>query len=263
MRRLLVDYSNGDGIARIRLDRADRLNVLDVDAATDFETAVNQALADDGNRVVVVTGKGPAFCAGGDLRAFQDAPDKVEVTSALLAPMHRAILRLAESRLPVIGGVHGTVAGGGMSLALSFDLLVAADDARFNMAYVRIGGVPDCGGSWYLPRIVGLRKALEIALLAETVDAEAALSLGLVNRVVPVSELEAEVVRLAARLAAGPAKAQGHIKALMRSSGERELIEQLQSEAAAFADCAASPEFTAGLSAFFARKGTARKDSSS
>lgn len=251
----LVDYASEEGIARIRLNRPERMNVLDVAAAIDFERAVDLALGDSDNRVIVVTGNGRSFCAGGDLGAFHAASDKVAVTAALLEPMHRAILKLSQSPLVVIGGVQGAVAGGGMSLALSFDLLVAADDARFNLAYVRIAGVPDCGGSWFLPRLVGLRRALEIALLAETIDAREARELGLVNRVVPPEALEAELLRLARQLAAGPAVAQGHIKALMRRSLEQDLGQQLHIEAEAFADSAASPDFAAALAAFFARKG--------
>jgi len=254
MSRPLVTCHIGEGIAHIRLDRPERLNVLDLEMAEDFEIAVNGALADPDVRVIVITGNGKSFCAGGDLASFHAAADKGAAIVDLLAPLNRAILKLAEAPKPVIGGVQGAVAGGGMSLALGFDLLLAAEDTRFNLAYVNIGGVPDCGGSWFLPRLVGLRRALEIALLAESIDAPEAKALGLVNRVVPHGQLEDAVLRLARRLADGPVLALAHTKALLRSSFERGLTGQLEHEAEAFAQCAADPAFDAALSAFFARK---------
>ena len=149
---------------------------------------------------------------------------------------------------------NGPVAGAGLSIALLADLAIAADDAQFTLAYARIGASPDGSATWSLPRIVGLRKALELALLAETIDAAEALRLNLVNRVVPREHLEGETAALAARLAAGPALAYGRIKQLMRTSFDRSLAEQLAEEAAAFTALAASADFAEGVSAFVGKR---------
>jgi 2-(1,2-epoxy-1,2-dihydrophenyl)acetyl-CoA isomerase len=151
---------------------------------------------------------------------------------------------------PVIAVVHGAVAGFGLSLMLACDFALAADNAYFTMAYCHIGLSPDGGATWSLPRLVGLRKATELALLGERFDARTAATLGLVNRVVPLAELNREAELLAARLAAGPAAALARTKALLQSSFDHSLDQQLGAEKRAFAACAAEPDFAEGLAAF-------------
>mgnify|MGYP002622210113 CR=1 FL=1 len=157
-------------------------------------------------------------------------------------------------RLALAQRFERAVAGAGVSIATNLDLAIAAQDTVFNLAYARIGASPDCGASFSLPRLVGLRRALEIALLSEDIGAAEALALGLVNRVVPAAELEAETARLAARLAAGAPAAQGRIKRLMRQSLERDLQTQLDAEARAFAECAATEDFAGAVAAFLERR---------
>ena len=215
---------------------------------------MSRVTADAAVRVIVISAEGRAFLAGGDLAHFRRAADKPAAAAQLIDPTHAALRVLAKTPQIVVGSLKGAVAGGGMSIALGLDLLVAADDTTFNLAYARVAASPDCGGSWGLPRLVGFRKALEIALLSETIDAAEALRLGLVNRVVPRAALEEETAKLAARLADGPAIAQGNIKALMRLSFDRDHAGQLDAEAQSFAACAATPDFAEAIDAFFEKR---------
>ena len=242
-----------DGVAELRFNRPDRLNVLDVELAKAFDAAVARAIADAGVRVIIISSEGRAFVADGDLAHFRRAEDKA-AAAQLIDPIHGALKQLAAAPQIVIGSLKGAVAGGGMSLALGLDLLVAADDVTFNFAYARVAASPDCGGSWALPRLVGYRRALEIALLSETINASDALQLGLVNRVVPRAELEQETARLAARLASQSAMSSAKIKALMRLSLDRTHAEQLDAEAAGFAACASTADFAEAVEAFFEKR---------
>lgn len=244
-----------EGIATIRFNRPERMNVLDVASADCFRDAVAEATSASDVRVVVVTGAGDAFLAGGDLAAMRDAGSQaVDVVDAIIRPAHEAMEMLISASQPTVASVHGAVAGAGVSVALATDLAIAADNTRFNLAYVNIGAVPDCSGSWTLPRVVGLRRAMEIALLSDTINAEEAARLGLVNRVVPVAEQTAETERLAQRLAAGPPVAQAQIKRLLRGSLQRSAPEQMRAEEEAFRTCAATRDFRQGVAAFLDRK---------
>lgn len=242
------------GIAEIRFNQPERLNALGRGLAEGFAAAVAGAIAAPSVRVIVVSAEGRGFISGGDLDHFRRSHDRGSVAAELIDPMHQALKALAQAPQIVIGSLKGAVAGAGMSLALNLDLLVAADDTVFNLAYSRVGTSPDCGGSWALPRLVGTRKALEIALLSETIDADEALRLGLVNRVVPLADLESETRDLAARLAAGAPAAQSQVKRLILASLQRDFAVQLDAEAEAFAACAATRDFAEGIEAFFAKR---------
>lgn len=244
-----------DDVAEIRFNRPDRLNALDVATAEAFHDCVARATGNDAVRVIVLTGAGDAFLAGGDLQAMRDAgDDAVATVDAIIRPSHAAMARLMGAPQPVIASVHGAVAGAGMSVALAADLAVAADNTRFNLAYVNIGAVPDCSGSWSLPRVVGLRRAMEIALLSGTVEAQEALGMGLVNQVVPLAELPEATDRLARRLAEGPPAAQARIKRLLRGSMQHTVEEQLDAEEQAFKECAATEDFRNAVTAFLERR---------
>lgn len=241
-------------IAEIRFNRPARLNAIDVEIAEGFAAAVATALADENVAVIVVSAEGRAFVAGGDLAHLRAAADRALALGELTGPMHRALKALAASPKITIGSLKGAVAGGGMSLALSLDLVLAAETTTFNFAYARVAASADCGGSWTLPRIVGLRRALEIALLSETIDAENAHRLGMVNRLVPEDRLVDETRAMAKRIASGAGFAFGEIKALMRASGERSFDAQLDAEAESFARCTATQDFGEALGAFFSRR---------
>ncbi len=247
---LAVDR-DGD-VVHLHLNRPEALNALDVPLARALAQAARELCADPQVRAVVLSGVGRAFCAGGDLAQMQ--ADPVPVARELIEALHEAIVHLNALRAPVLASVHGVVAGAGVSLLLVCDLAIAAEGTRFNLAYVNVGASCDGGSSWSLPRVVGLRKAFEIALLGETLDAAEALRLGLVNRVVPVAELEAQTRRLAQQLASGPTRALGEMKQLLRGSQQASLREQLDAEAAAFLRCAATQDFNDALSAFIGKR---------
>ena len=242
------------GLVRLRLNRPEALNALDVPLARALAQAARELCADPDVRAVVLSGTGRAFCAGGDLAQMQ--ADPVPVARELIEALHQAVEHLNRLRAPVLASVHGVVAGAGVSLLLACDLAIATEGTRFNLAYVNVGASCDGGSSWSLPRVVGLRKAFEIALLGESLDAAEALRLGLVNRVVPAAELEAQTQRLAQQLASGPTCALGEMKQLLRNSQQAGLREQLDAEAAAFLRCAATADFSAALDAFLGKRPT-------
>jgi 2-(1,2-epoxy-1,2-dihydrophenyl)acetyl-CoA isomerase len=247
--------SDERGVVRIRFDRPDRLNAMDVAMAQAFHRACEAIAADRTARVVLISGAGRAFMAGGDLNTFfADLPRAPETARALIDPLHAALATLAQIDAPVVASLHGAVAGAGVSLALAADLAIAADDTRFTLAYARIGMSCDGSSSWSLPRVVGLRRAMEIALLADPLDAATAFHYGMVNRVVPAADLAAQTEALAARLAAGPTLAYGRIRRLLRTSFERDLPAQMAAERDAFCASAATRDFGEGLAAFFGKR---------
>lgn len=250
-----VLFSVADGIARIRFNRPAVLNAIDEPTILAFKDAVDRTAKNQAVRAVVLSGEGRAFLAGGDVARFHAAgKDAPKVVAAIIEPFHHAIVTLASLHAPVIASVQGAVAGAGFSVMLAADLAIAADDARFTMAYARIGTTPDGSGTFSLPRIVGLRKALEMALLSDVIDAPEALRLGLVNKVVPALDLAAETDALARRLAAGPTVAYGRIKHLMRASFSHTLSEQLQAERDAFVASAGTRDFAEGVAAFVEKR---------
>jgi 2-(1,2-epoxy-1,2-dihydrophenyl)acetyl-CoA isomerase len=250
-----IVFSRSDGIARIRFNRPGALNAIDEQTARSLCTIADELAKSRDVRVIVMSGTGPAFMAGGDLSCFhQDKARAAQTADAIIKPLNVALMTLSALPQPVIASVHGSVAGAGVSIALACDLCIAATGTQFNLAYARIGASPDAGSTWSLPRVVGTRKALELALLAESLSAEEALSLGIVNRVVPQNALADETETLARRLAAGPAYAYGRIKRLIHSSFERRLEDQLDAEREAFCACAGTTDFAEGLDAFFEKR---------
>jgi 2-(1,2-epoxy-1,2-dihydrophenyl)acetyl-CoA isomerase len=245
-------FERDGAIARIRFNRPEVLNAADATLARAFRDAC-RAVADDRSvRVVVISGAGRAFMAGGDIAQFRDDP--LAVPESLIDPLHDAMQCLSRVQAPVIASLHGAVAGAGLSIALGCDLAIAAEGTRFNFAYTLLGASCDLGASWHLPRVIGMRRALEIALLCEPIDAARALQLGLVNRVVAAGTLASQTEQLAQRLAAGAPLAQGLLKRLLRDSMSRELPEQLDAERAAFAQCAATEDFAEAVRAFLDKR---------
>ena len=246
-------------VANLTLNRQAALNALDLPMMDALVAHVAMIAADPTLRVVVLQGAGKHFMAGGDLKTFAtrlDAePAQRQADFQLIVDrLHAAIEHVQRMPQVVICALRGAVAGFGLSLAAACDLAVAADDAYFASAYRQIGLTPDGGGTWALPRLVGLRKALELLLLSGRIDAKEAQRRSLVNRVVPASELEATVTALAASRAAGPRLALRNAKRLARESLDRSLSEQLQAEAVSFALCTASPDFVEGIRAFLDKR---------
>ena len=245
-------FSRADGIATLQFNRPAQLNALDVPTAQALLAAVQEIAADRSVRAVLLKGAGRAFVAGGDLATLQANP--VQGAQDLLEPLNAAVTLLHGLDAPVIAQVHGAAAGAGLSLMLMCDFVLAAEGTKFNLAYINLGTNCDVGGSWALPRLVGLRHALEIALLGENLGSAEALRLGLVNRVVPAAELQASVNAFATRIANGPTKAYGTMRRLMRASFDNDLATQLQAEAEGFEACTRTADLREGLEAFFERR---------
>jgi 2-(1,2-epoxy-1,2-dihydrophenyl)acetyl-CoA isomerase len=246
-------------VATLTLNRPDALNALDPAMIEALVRHMATVAADDGLRVVVLCGAGRHFMAGGDIRSFAErlgeAPaERSDGFARMIGRLHSAIEHMHRMPHPVVARVHGACAGFGLSLMNACDLVVAADDSYFASAYRQIGLTPDGGGSWWLPRLVGMRKAMEILLLSERFGAAEALSLGLVNRVVPATLLESATNALVQTLAAGPVLATRQAKRLVRESLSRTLSGQLDAEAASFAACAATADFVEGITAFLQKR---------
>jgi 2-(1,2-epoxy-1,2-dihydrophenyl)acetyl-CoA isomerase len=252
-----VTLTIADGVATLALDRPKALNALDDAMATAIGAAAARCEVDPAVRAVIVAG-GEHFMAGGDLRSFAQrlgtGEGSVAAFAALIHRVHAGIVTIHRMPKPVIASVRGACAGFGLSLMMACDLAVAADDAYFTLAYVNIGTSPDGGSTYALPRIVGTRRAMELALLGDRFGAADALHLGLVNRVVAPDRLAAETAALAARLAAGPALAIARTKRLVNASLDNTLEAQLEAEAEAFAHSAVTADFAEGVSAFLAKR---------
>ncbi|MGS0897361.1 enoyl-CoA hydratase/isomerase family protein [Burkholderia stagnalis] len=239
-------------VVTLTFNRPGALNAVDVPMARALLAAAKDLAVDATARAVVLRGAGKGFVAGGDLATLR--ADPVQGAVNLITPIHEAVTILSTINAPVIAQVHGVAAGAGLSLMLQADFVLAAEGTRFNSAFINLGASCDSGTSWALPRLVGLRRALEIAMLGETFGVADAERLGLINRVVPADRLQEESDALAQRLASGPTLAYGAIRRLMRESFDRSLSAQLDVEAAAFRACAGTQDFSAGLEAFQSRQ---------
>ncbi|HTS14615.1 MAG TPA: enoyl-CoA hydratase-related protein [Candidatus Sulfotelmatobacter sp.] len=237
-----------DHVLTLTLDRPDALNALDAGLKAALLAALKTAARDRSVRAVVLTGAGRAFCAGQDLR-------ETGLTGAAIGREVRErynplILALARLEKPVLAAVNGVAAGAGLSLALACDIRMAADTATFSCAFGRVGLVPDSGLSWFLPRLVGLGRALEMALTTEMLDAATAARIGLVGRVVPAADLASEAAALAGRLAAGAPLAMGLTKRALLGAQSLDLEAALEVEAQLQTAAGRSPDHAEGIAAF-------------
>jgi 2-(1,2-epoxy-1,2-dihydrophenyl)acetyl-CoA isomerase len=244
-------YELKNGVATITLNRPEAYNALNLTLARELFHAALEADEDRAVRCVVITGAGKAFCAGGDVKDFGDNPDRIGVLiKELTTYLHGAVSRLARAAKPVIMAVNGVAAGGGMSFALSGDLVVAAESAKFTMAYSRIAASPDGSSSYFLPRMIGLRRALELHYTNRVLTAREAMDWGLVNRVHPDAEFAGAVTALARELAQGPTLAFGRAKGLFHQSTQESLETQMELEAQAIAASGHTEDFRNGVVAF-------------
>jgi 2-(1,2-epoxy-1,2-dihydrophenyl)acetyl-CoA isomerase len=256
------------GVGIVTMNRPEVLNALNPEMAQGLRESLASVEQDPSVRCVVVRGTGGHFMAGGDLAYFRSLLGEGQTENAArLTPIfddvHGAIRSVRRMGKPVVASVQGAAAGFGLSLMAACDLAVVADNAVFTLAYCLIGTSPDGGSTFFLPRIVGLRRAMELALLGDRFDARQAREMGLVNRVVPAAELEAATAKLAVRLAAGPAGAYAATKALLNASLESGLDAQLDAEQASFAACAATADFAEGVNAFCEKRSAEFPSSSS
>jgi 2-(1,2-epoxy-1,2-dihydrophenyl)acetyl-CoA isomerase len=236
-------------IAHLRFNRPAQLNAVDVATAQAFLACCKTIAASPDIRVVILSGEGSAFGVGGDLNALSGADPAIAVPG-LIGPVHEAVKLMGTLDAPFIARLHGVVAGGSLSLAMACDLAVAAEGTKFNLAYVNIGATCDGSATWSLPRVAGLRNAMAIALLGETFDAAEAWRYGLVNKVVPMAELDACVDQMAQRLAKGPTLAIGRMKRMLRASLGNDLPTQLDLEQEEFIANARTQDFTGAVASF-------------
>jgi 2-(1,2-epoxy-1,2-dihydrophenyl)acetyl-CoA isomerase len=240
-----------DQVATLTLNRPDAYNALNLALGREIFQAVLEVDDDPAVRCIIVTGSGKAFCAGGDVRDFADNPDRIgALLKELTTYLHGAVSRLCRSDKPVIMAVNGVAAGGGFSFALCGDLVVAAESARFTMAYSKIAASPDGSSSYFLPRLVGLRRAMELYFTNRVLSAREAQEWGLVTRVVPDAELRSAVETQARELAQGPTRAFGAAKRLFHQSTWESLETQMELEAQSIAGCGRTEDFRVGVTAF-------------
>jgi 2-(1,2-epoxy-1,2-dihydrophenyl)acetyl-CoA isomerase len=250
--KVLLEVHNG--AATITLNSARNGNAIDFDLARDLMNVLERCEQDRNIRAILIRGDGRMFCAGGDLVAIHGQGAEAPVyVRALLEFFHEAILSIARIPVPVVAAVHGAAAGAGLALACACDLAIASQSCRFLMAYTRVGLTPDGSSSWYLPRLIGERRALELALLNRDLTAEEALRWGLVNEVVADNRLQERAMELLERLAAGPTAAFGDAKRLVRTSLQNYLPSQLAQEMETLCRALERPEAKIGLSAFRAK----------
>jgi 2-(1,2-epoxy-1,2-dihydrophenyl)acetyl-CoA isomerase len=250
---LLLDVR--DHVATLTLNRPDAYNALNLALGREVFEAVLRVDDDADVRCIVVTGAGKAFCAGGDVKDFADNLGRIgALVKELTTYLHGAVSRLCRSDKPVIMAINGVAAGGGFSFALCGDLVVAAESARFTMAYSKIAATPDGSSSYFLPRLLGLRRAMELYFTNRVLTAREAWEWGLVTRVVPDAELTPTVEGLARDLAAGPTKAFGGAKRLFHQSTWESLETQMELEAQAIAASGRTEDFREGVTAFANKK---------
>jgi 2-(1,2-epoxy-1,2-dihydrophenyl)acetyl-CoA isomerase len=247
-------------VATLTLNRPQAMNALGQEMGRAFLARAQELRRAEGVRVVVVTGAGEHFMAGGDIKEFHTmvaaVPEERERAFARLIGdvINPAVEILRTLPAPIVGKVRGACAGFGFSLMAGCDLVLAADNAYFTTGYSLLGTTADGGGTYFLPRLVGMKQAAELTFLAERLDAQQALALGLVNRVVPAAGLDAACEALAARLASGPAFAYANAKRLLNRSLTASLADQLMAEAASFGRCSATDDFTEGVRAFVEKR---------
>jgi 2-(1,2-epoxy-1,2-dihydrophenyl)acetyl-CoA isomerase len=244
-------------ICLLTLNRPDRLNALTVQVAKEFNAAVSEA-RERGARVIVLTGTGRAFCAGGDLREMQEIAGREGRVEAFfdepLQILNESILLIRQTPVPFIAAVNGVASGGGCNLALACDLVIAAESAKFNQAFIKIGLVPDCGGTFMLPRLVGLKRATQLMFTGDLITAAQAAEMGMINSVAADGELMSQVMAMAEKLAQAPTAAIGQIKKLLEASAVNDYGSQLDNERRAQIESGKTKDFTEGVQAFLEKR---------
>jgi 2-(1,2-epoxy-1,2-dihydrophenyl)acetyl-CoA isomerase len=244
-----------DGVAHIILDRERVANAMNLQMARELMMVAIQCDEDPKVRAVLIRARGKVFCAGGDLESFSEAGEGLPtLLKEMTTYLHSGISRLARMRAPVVAAVGGAAAGAGLGLVCAVDLAIAAASARFTMAYTRVGLTPDGSSSFYLPRMVGTRRALEMMMTNRVLSAQEALDWGLVNQVVPDERIPGAAEELAEKLAAGPTAAFGSVKRLVVDGAVDSLESQMEREARAIADAGRTADVREGIQAFFAKR---------
>ncbi|UPJ46566.1 enoyl-CoA hydratase/isomerase family protein [Bradyrhizobium sp. 200] len=254
LRTVLLDFEGG--IATLRLNRPDKGNAIDTEMAADLVEAATQIAERSDIRAVLIAGSGPNFTVGGDLGLFagtarEQLPNRLR---RMIDSYHLAIERLTSIDAPVVAAVRGGAGGGGLGLLYAADIVVAADDARFALGYGALGLTADGGNTWFLPRMVGMRRAQELFLLNRRLTAQEAFDFGLVSRLVPSDTVESEAATLAGTLAAGPTRAFGAVRRMLRQSFETGLSDQLDAEKDSIVVASSTDDAQEGIAAFVAKR---------
>lgn len=242
-------------VATLTLNRPDAGNAMNQAMMEALRDAAHRCAGDPAVRAVVLTGAGEMFCAGGDVKFFHDAGrEAAQKLDRLIGALHDAIRIMTRMDAPVITAVNGTAAGAGLSLALSGDLAIAVDSAKFCVAYTGVGLTPDGGSTYLLPRLIGLRRARELILSNRVIGADEAHTLGMIDAVVSPPDLEAAVQEATARLASGPTRAYGRIKRLLADTYSASLDGQLDAEGRAITASALTDDAQEGFAAFVGKR---------
>jgi len=244
-----------DGVGTITIDRRERFNSLDAGTARELRRAGLQMARDASVRAVVLRGAGGVFCSGADLKDIRNAPSRGDAFQEILEYIHSTISEIRRAPKPFLTAVDGMAAAGGFGLAMSCDLVIASDRAAFEWAYAKTGLTGAESSTFMLPRLIGLRRALELLLLNPRLDAARALEYGLINAAVPAAMFDAEVQRMARQLAAGPTEALGIAKELLnQAAGMDRLDVHLDRELEQLARIANGADFAEGIGAFFEKR---------
>ena len=249
-----LEYKVDNGVAFITLAREDAANAVNLTACQELAEAALAAQEDGSVRAVVLSGKGRMFSAGGDLGAMAESDEPPKLLKRMTIHLHAAVAMLARMDAPVIAAVNGTAAGAGFSLVCAADLAIAAENAKFTLAYTAAGLTPDGSSTYFLPRIVGRRRTLELMFSNRVLSAAEALDWGIVNQVVPKGEAGKAAAELAAKLAQGPTAAFGETKRLVLGSNDNSLESQMELEGTAIAQASSSADAKEGVAAFLAKR---------
>ena len=252
-----VNYELRDDVATIELNRPKALNALSRQLTEDLTNAIKKA-SEGGARCVLLTSAGRAFSSGGDLREMRtlwEQEGRIEAfLEAPLEALHRLISLIVETPVPFVAAVSGVCAGAGTNVALACDIVLAAEESVFNEAFVKIGLSPDCGGSFFLPRAVGTKLAAELMMTGDSISAERAAEIGMINRVVPGDVLAAEALILAIRLSKGPTGSIGRVKKMLNAGFSNDLASQLRLEHELQLESGRGEDFKEGVKAFFEKR---------
>lgn len=250
-----LQYTTTESIARLAFSRPQHMNTFNDVMARELVDVTEKIKSDSTIRAVLLHGSGHLFMAGGDISFFFNQQDHMPgCVMDIVKQLKTSIMNLMYMPKPVLASVHGSVAGVGMSLMMACDMVLAAEDTKFNLAYSGIGLSPDGGASYHLPRIVGVKKAMELLMFSEVFDAHKALFLGLINWVTPQSSLELETEKVLRRLSQGPTQSYAHIKKLIHQSWETPLETHLLNEGESFANCTSTQDFKTGIQAFLKKQ---------
>lgn len=249
-----ITFAFSRGVGTISFNRPERLNAFNDQMLLETTAVLTQIEEDPAVRCVLLTGNGRAFSAGQDLKAIDNSATQLSLSTHLRETYHRLILKMVSLKKPIIGAINGVAAGAGCGVALATDLRIMADTAGFMLAFSKIGLIPDSGTNWFLPRLVGYARAYEMAVTADLVTAEQALTWGMVNRVVPAEQLHETAVAWAHKLAAGPTLAFGLTKQAMMEAWSTDLATALEHEGVLQDVAGNSQDRIEGIAAFLEKR---------